>query len=226
MIGVKFRVPIASEDPPAIEKSPCCGSGVYVKEHGQRGVDDIRIGLVRLNRYTCESCAKSFTARPAGVSRSSKSAAVKAAAVVLYLLGLSYDAVIIAFSMFGVELAKSTVYNYVQAAGQSASKFNRRALRGPERFLGADTTGWKIKRRNCTASWLVDLLTGKTIAVEFIENEDEETFLGLKYPCQSILDARRRATRRYKSVTFPNVTPSGPFSHFSVTDLFLPRGHI
>ena len=176
MIRLKFRIPIVTEEPATIEKSPCCETGVYVKEHGQRGVDDVKIGLVKVNRYTCKRCGRSFTIRPRGVTRSSKSAGVKAASVALYLLGLSYDAVAIAFWMFRVKLAKSTVYNYVQAAGQSASRQNLRAWRGRVRFVGTDTTGWKIKGRGCTASWVVDVLTGKTIAVEFVKNEDAETF--------------------------------------------------
>ncbi len=176
MIRLRFTIPIVLETPTALSKCPFCGSGVLRHQKAVRGLTDIRVGSVTVVRYKCKACGRTFTHRPCGVTRSSKSTRVRAAAVVLYLLGLSYDAVAVAFNMLAVPLSKTSVYNYVKAGGSKAAALNRSAARGHVRFVGADTTGWKVRGKGATLSWVIDLLAGKTIAVEFIEHEDALTF--------------------------------------------------
>ena len=50
MIRLDFGVSIVLEGPQAVEKSPCRGALVHAKEHAERGLDDIRIGRVKLTR--------------------------------------------------------------------------------------------------------------------------------------------------------------------------------
>ena len=67
-------------------------------------------------------CERTFRAYPDAVTFSQHSQRLKAIAVLMYVLGLSYGAVEDVLSALGVRLSKSTVFRDVQEAGLKASK--------------------------------------------------------------------------------------------------------
>ena len=87
MIRLRFSIPVVLSEPEPTRKSPCCGTGVIRHQRSERGLTDIRIGGVRVQRYKCKKCGKTFTVRPRGVSRSSVSDRVKATAALAYASG-------------------------------------------------------------------------------------------------------------------------------------------
>lgn len=141
----------------------------------RRGLDDTRVGGVEVVRYRCKACRKTFTVRPEGVTRSSKSLRVQALCVLFWCLGLSYDRIVAVLEVLGVPIAKSTVYNYVQRAGREAMRLRRGALRGEIRIVGMDTTVYKVKGRRTIAAYITDAVGGGTIAIEFLRHEDAES---------------------------------------------------
>jgi len=140
MIRLSFSLPIVHTTPAPLAHSPCCRSGLIRHQSKSRGLTDIRLGAVTVQRYLCKACGRTFTHRPRGVSRSSKSDRVKATAVLAYCLGLSYDASSQLLGALGAPLCKSSVYNYVRAAGQAARRLHRRSRSAAPLALGQDTT--------------------------------------------------------------------------------------
>ena len=151
MIRMSLRLPVVQQEPDVPSRSACCRSGLIRHQRGTRGLTDIRIGEVTVQRYMCKVCRKTFTARPAGVSRSSVSEQVKATAVLLYCLGLSYDSAIIVLAARGAPISKGSAYNYVRGAGHAARLLHKKALAGKVRMVGQDTTVFKVKGKK--AAW-------------------------------------------------------------------------
>jgi transposase-like protein len=177
MRRIRFQLPIVNIEPKTSPLSPCCGSGARIKEHRLRSVDDIRVWQVKVTRYTCKKCGRSFTVRPEGVSRSSKSDRTKALAILLYLSGASFDCVVQLVRALKVNICKSTVYNYVQQAGKEAGRLRKKLRPKTVRMVGVDTTGWRVAGKSATLHWAVDAETGMVMDVRFVHKEDAATFV-------------------------------------------------
>ena len=190
MIRLSFRVPIVHTEPSPLAQSPCCRAGLIRHQKKSRGLTDIRVGVVTVQRYRCKACGRTFTHRPRGVTRSSKSNRLKAAAILAYCLGLSYEATSRLLGALGAPLSKSSVYNYVRAAGHLARRLHRRAAAGMELLaLGQDTTVYKVKGRKLIHCCIVDALSGKTVSLRFLRREDAHT---LKACLQKVIGPRSK----------------------------------
>jgi len=172
---MSLRLPVVQQEPEVPSRSPCCRSGLIRHQRSTRGLTDIRIGEVTVQRYMCKRCRKTFTAHPAGVNRSSVSERVKATAVLLYCLGLSYDSAIIALAALAAPISKGSAYNYVRAAGEAARLLHKKALAGKVRMVGQDTTVFKVKGKKAVASFITDALSGATLAIDLVDDEDAQS---------------------------------------------------
>lgn len=152
--------------------------------------DTVYEGLVA-HRYRCLRCGKTFRVYPAGVSRGQVSQRVKGLGVMLYLLGLSYGLVSLALEALGVYLAKSSVYEAVQAAAERVPGLKRRqvfkGLKTPA--MGADVTSVK-----CQGQWLqvgvsVDDLSGLVLTVDDLSAEDAATLKTWLEPIAQAVEA-------------------------------------
>ena len=175
MIRLRFRIPVVGTEPPTLQNSPCCRTGLIRHQKGHRGLTDIRVGGVDIQRYMCKGCGKTFTVRPPGVTRSSVSDRVKAAAALAYCLGLSYDSVCILLSALGAPISKGSAYNYTRAAGQVARRLHQKAGRGELWAVGQDTTVFKVKGKKLITSIITDALKGNTVRIDFLDKEDAES---------------------------------------------------
>jgi hypothetical protein len=106
----------------APEECPYAGChGRYFKDHRIQGepkvVRDFACDEVNSYRKRCLKCQRTFCVYPPGVSGAQQSDRLKAASVLLYVLGLSYAGVACFLSPFGCPIGKTTVYENVQAAG-------------------------------------------------------------------------------------------------------------
>jgi len=140
---------------------------------------------VKARRYRCLRCGRTFRVYPKGVSRAQQSRALKAASVLLYLLGLSYGAVSDALEALEILLSKpiylgkTTVYRNVQEAGQKARKLRKVRLRKGQqvRVIGADVTRVKCEGESLAVGVVVDGLTGIELSIDILEDETAEAQL-------------------------------------------------
>jgi hypothetical protein len=114
----------------------------------------------------------------------------------LYLLGLSYGATSLALEALGVYMAKSSIYEAVQAAAEKVPGMERRevfdGLRTPA--LGGDLTSVK-----CHGEWLqiglaVDDLTGLVLTVDKLPAEDAEALKEWLQPVAEAVEAELLVT--------------------------------
>ena len=125
--------------------------GRYFNDHGVRGerkaVRDFTYDEVNSYRKRCLKCQRSFRVYPSGVSGSQQSNRLKATSVLLYVLGLSYAGVACFLSAVGCPIAKTTVYENVQAVGmRSRQRLQQERAAGKEcTVIGSDGTYLKIK---------------------------------------------------------------------------------
>ncbi len=95
----------------------------------------------------------------------------------LYLLGLSYGAVVIMLEALGVDLSKSSVYRSLQAAAEVVPGLKQQELLQGYRTkaLGADLTSVKCKGKWLSLGVTVDPLTGWVLSIDQLESEDAQT---------------------------------------------------
>jgi transposase-like protein len=153
--------------------------GKHFEHHQEviKPLKDTKLDTVIAHRYRCLRCNGTFRVYPQGVTRAQTSQRVTGLAVLLYLLGLSYGAVSLALDALGVYMAKSSVYEAVQAAAKKVPGLKRQevfnGIRTPA--VGGDLTSVK-----CNGEWLhlglaVDDITGLVLTVDELEAEDAET---------------------------------------------------
>lgn len=100
-------------------KKPCWGT--QFKLHRvvcRKPLRDTTYTEVIAHRYRCLKCHRSFRVYPQGVSNDHQSDRLKGLGVLLYILGLSYQDVVDLLESLEHPIAKSTVFNNVQAAGR------------------------------------------------------------------------------------------------------------
>jgi transposase-like protein len=149
-------------------------------EHHQEVVKplkDTKHEVVTAHRYRCLRCKQTFRVYPQGVTHAQTSQRVKGMAVLLYLLGLSYGAVSLTLEALGVYMAKSSVYEAVQAAAKKVPGLKRQevlaGIRTPA--VGSDLTSVKCKGEWLHLGLTVDDTTGLVLTVDELEAEDAET---------------------------------------------------
>lgn len=113
-------------------------------------------------------------------------------AVMLYLLGLSYGAVVLMLEALGLWIGKTTVYEAVQAVAERVPGMKQANLLEGYRTsaLGADLTSVK-----CNGKWLpvgvtVDAITGLTLSIDQLSGEDAQTLSEWLAPIIEAVDAR------------------------------------
>ena len=169
----------------------CQGRHFQFLQTVKKPVRDTVYEAVVAQRYRCLRCGKTFRVYPAGVSRSQVSQRVKGLGVMLYLLGLSYGAVSLALEALGVYLAKSSIYEAVQAAAaqvpglKQASVF--KGLKTPA--MGADVTSVKCKGQWLQLGLSVDDLSGLVLTVDDLSAEDADTLKTWLEPIAQAVEA-------------------------------------
>ena len=137
---------------PAVCPYKGCG-GKHFRHHQEvdKPLQDRRYDSVTVQRYECLRCQRTFRVYPEGVTHAQTSQRVKGLAVMLYLQGLSYGATSLAVEALGVYMAKSSIYEAVQAAAEKVPGLERRKVLGGIQTpaVGGDLTSVK-----CFGEWL------------------------------------------------------------------------
>ncbi len=155
----------------------CPGKHFFPMQEVQKNVRDSQYETVKARRYKCLRCGHTFRVYPQGVSAAQVSQRLKGMAVMLYLLGLSYGAVVIMLEALGVNLSKSSVYRSLQAAAEVVPGLKQQELLQGYRTkaLGADLTSVKCKGKWLSLGVTVDPLTGWVLSIDQLESEDAQT---------------------------------------------------
>lgn len=169
--------PAALAPPTACPTPDCPGSTFRFHQAVRKPLRDTRHTAVPAARYQCLTCRHTFRVYPLGVSAAQTSQRVRGLGVMFYLLGLSYGATALALEALGVPLAKSTIYDAVQAAAAGLPDLQQRAvfagLRPPA--LGADLTSVLCNGEWLTLGLTVDAISGLTLTIDVLEGSDAAT---------------------------------------------------
>lgn len=137
----------------------------------KKAVKDLRVRNVKVYRYRCCGCKRTFRHYPEGSSRADQTERLRLFAVLLWKLGLSHRASSLILSGLQVRLSHMTIWRDVQAQAQRIKKHNQWK---PVRMLGLDgayVLGWGEKQPVLVA---VDLGTGEPLAVGYINEYDPQ----------------------------------------------------
>lgn len=151
--------------------------GTHFKEHQwncRKPVRDTRYAQVTVRRYRCLKCHRTFRVYPSGVSRDHQSDTLKGLSVLLYILGLSYQGVADLLEALQYPLAKSTIYENVQAAGQRAQVLRREWLKhrvGQVKVLGLDFTHVKCNGQEKIIAVATAVLQGEPLDFDLLPSE-------------------------------------------------------
>jgi len=155
----------------------CKGERFVPWQEAKKNVRDTEYEAVTARRYKCMQCGKTFRVYPQGVQKSQVSQRVKGMGVMLYVLGLSYGAVVIMLEALGVYESKSSVYRSVQAAAEAVPGMKRMGLIEGYRTkaLGSDLTSVKCKGQWLPIGVTVDSINGFVLCIDQLAGEDAET---------------------------------------------------
>lgn len=172
---LRVRLPEVRPDEYAIPLScpyGCGGRYFALHERRRKVLGDPTYGEVKVRRYKCLTCRRSFCVHPFGVTQHHRSQRLRGIGILLYVLGLSYGGVVDVLGAFGWQASRSTIYRDVQAAGEAVA----RRQRAPRRVqvVSADATYLVCKGNEVTVAVALDALAGEVIEIEVVDGESAD----------------------------------------------------
>ena len=170
----------------------CGGREFFLRQKVKKQVCDTTYEEVEAKRYGCLNCQRTFRVYPQGVNQRQFSQRAVGMAVMLYLLGLSYGAVVLMLEALGLWIGKTTVYEAVQAVAERVPGMKQANLLQDYRTpaLGADLTSVKCKGKWLPLGITVDAITGMTLSIDTLPGEDAQTLKEWLEPIIEAVDAR------------------------------------
>lgn len=170
----------------------CGGQEFWIRQVVRKPVRDSSHKEVVARRYECLRCRRTFRVYPQGINQKQFSQRAMGMAVMLYLLGLSYGAVVLMLEALGLWMGKTTVYEAVQAMAERVPGMKQAHLLEGYRTaaLGADLTSVKCKGKWLPLGVTVDPLTGITLSIDQLSGEDAQTLKAWLEPIIETVDAR------------------------------------
>lgn len=173
MTIVVLKLPVVkrrTEERP--KKCPYC-AGITFQRWGQvnKPVKDLRVRNVKVYRYRCCRCKRTFRHYPEGNTNTDQTERLKLFAVLLWTLGLSYRASSLILSGLKVMISFMTIWRDAQTQAEQIKKHNQWK---PVRMMGLDgayVLGWGEKQPVLVA---VDLGTGEPITVGYVNEYDPQ----------------------------------------------------
>ncbi len=153
-------------------KCPYCAGEIFQRwGQGNKPVKDVRVRNVRVYRYRCCRCQRTFRHYPEGNTRADQTQRLQVFAVICWTLGLSHRGVGTVLSGLKVPFSHMTSWRDVQAEAEKTRQRNRRK---PVRILGLDgayVLGWGERRPVLVA---VDLGSGQPLALGYVNEYDPQ----------------------------------------------------
>ena len=149
-----------------------CGGKTF-QRWGQvkKQVKDMQVKSVRVYRYRCCHCRRTFRYYPAGITNADQSERLKQFATICWTLGLSHRGVSIIFSGLQISLAHISVWRDVQAEAGQRKKSNQKKR---VRILGVDgayVLGWGRKQPVLVG---VDVGNGQVVSLGYVDEADPQ----------------------------------------------------
>jgi Transposase IS66 family len=154
------------------KKCPYCERPTF-QRWGQvvKPVKDVRIRSVRIYRYRCCHCRRTFRYYPVGTSGADQTDRLKQFAAVCWTLGLSHRGTSYMLSGWGVWLGHMSVWRDVQAEAGRRKRCNQRKK---VRVLGVDgayVLGWGRKQPVLVG---VDAGNGQVVSLGYVDEYDPQ----------------------------------------------------
>lgn len=140
----------------------------------QKPVRDVRVRSIRVYRYRCCGCKRTFRHYPPGSSVADQTVRLKLFAVICWKLGMSHRGVSRMLSGLNLLLSHMSVWRDAQEQAEQLRKQNQRR---PVRVLGLDgavVLGWGEQRPVLVA---VDLGQGDVVEVGYVNEYDPHAVL-------------------------------------------------
>jgi transposase-like protein len=197
---LKLILPIVKPDefeqPKRCTNPKCSGKHFIPFQIVKKNLRDTIHQEVTARRYKCVTCGMTFRVYPQGVQAGQISQRVKGMAVMLYLLGLSYGAVVLMLEALGVYLGKTSVYRRVQATAEQVPGMKRTEIMTGyrTRALGADLTSVKCKGKWLPIGVMVDPISGLVLSIDHLSGEDAQTLQEWIEPIADVVGAHTLVT--------------------------------
>lgn len=136
-----------------------------------KAVKDLRVRHVKVYRYRCCRCKRTFRHYPEGNTKADQTERLRLFAILLWTFGLSHRASSLILSGLQVSISHMTIWRDVQ---EEVKKIQKRNHWKPVRILGLDgahVLGWGEKQAVLVA---VDLGTGQPLAVGYVNESDPQ----------------------------------------------------
>jgi transposase-like protein len=147
--------------------------GVTFQRWGQvnKPVKDVRVRNVKVYRYRCCQCKRTFRHYPEGSMRANQTERLRLFAILLWTFGLSHRASSLILSGMQVFVSHMTIWRDVQVEAQQINQRNQWKRVRVLGLDGASVLGWGEKQPVLVA---VDLGTGEPLAVGYINEYDPQ----------------------------------------------------
>jgi len=195
---MRLRVNIPQVDPTVMDAPEVCPyddcDGEYFtphQQHCEKPLRDPEYDQVNAKRRKCLRCGRTHRIYPQGVSEAERSDRLKAAGVMLYLLGVSYRGVEDFLTALGYPVDHVTIYRDVQEAGKKARGLRKEWLKqaGRVKVVGGDPTHARCAGDDVVIGVAVDVQKGFILTIDVLENEQMETLYQWLQPILKLLDA-------------------------------------
>ena len=149
----------------------CEGSTFQRWGQVNKPVKDVRVRNVKVYRYRCCGCKRTFRHYPEGNTSADQTKRLQLFAVVMWSLGLSHRASSLVLSGWKVLVSHMTIWRDVQEAAQQIKKHNQWKAVRILGLDGANILGWGDKQPVLVA---VDLGTGEPLAIGYLNEYDPQ----------------------------------------------------
>lgn len=154
-----------------------------IHQRRRLSLTDTRIGSVTKLRMRCCSCQKTWTCQPDGLkAHFHRSQRIRALNILLYALGLSYEAVATVLTSLGASESDTSVYRDLVGSMQAVKHLRKRGHR-KVRLAGIDATYQRLAQphnpHHESLIFVVDFSDGQLLEVELLDEGDQQAVAAL-----------------------------------------------
>jgi len=154
-----------NEERPSV--CPYCGGETFQRWGTiHRQIKDTKVRKVKVTRFKCTTCGKTFRFYPEGVSHARQSLRLMKLCVIMWSLGLSHRNVALILSVFGVQLSHMSAWRDLEKAG---GEICRKLQWKSARVVGVD--GAWVNGKGVMVA--VDMGDGELLALAEIDEKDK-----------------------------------------------------
>jgi len=180
----RYIIPSVKETAQADRRCPYCNSMTgQIHQRRHHALVDTRLARVAKLRLRCAACRRTWTCQPEGVkAHFQRSQRIRALNLLLYALGLSYQATAVVMTALGAPESDTSVYRDLRDSMARVKALHRRGRRKVA-VAGIDGTFQRLAQpfapRRQSLLFVVDFSDGCVLEVEAIDEEDADAVAAL-----------------------------------------------